>query len=75
MITKNLSALKSIKKYCRYECCANDTISWKNCTRIECPLFPYRLGVGNRKINLKRGSIPTNFIKKSPLSEEIKDEM
>jgi len=44
MTTKKLTPIQSIKKYCRYDCCANDTMSWKNCSRPACPLFPYRLG-------------------------------
>jgi hypothetical protein len=45
---KKLSALKSIKFYCKNLCCAGDTISWKNCTAERCVLWRYRLGVGNK---------------------------
>lgn len=44
MAIKKLTATQSIKQYCRYSCCANDLISWKECSFSKCPLFPYRLG-------------------------------
>lgn len=41
---KRLTPLRAIKQYCRYECSANDLISWRECTFEKCPLFPHRLG-------------------------------
>jgi len=44
---KKLSPLQSIRFYCRWICCANDTVSWINCSVKECVLWRYRRGVGN----------------------------
>lgn len=41
---KHLTPLQSVKRYCRYECCANEMESWRNCTVTDCPLFCYRMG-------------------------------
>lgn len=50
--SKKLSPLKSIKSYCKKNCCCDDQISWKRCTATKCVLYPYRLGIGNRlKVN------------------------
>ena len=48
-MTKRLSPLQSIKKYCKCNCCNNDLESWKNCSVKNCLLYSYRLGHGNRK--------------------------
>ncbi len=53
---KQLSPLKSIKKYCKEQCCCGDTKSWKFCTIDKCFLYRYRLGLGNKKLNQKQGS-------------------
>lgn len=45
---KDLSALKSIRFYCRYLCCAGDVISWRHCSAVKCCLHKYRMGKGNR---------------------------
>lgn len=52
---RKLSPLKSIKNYCREQCCAGDMVSWKNCSFTACLLWKYRLGQGNRKANQKQG--------------------
>ena len=57
---KKLSPLKSIKAYCRYHCCNNEIISWKECSFTNCYLFKYRLGKGSRK----QASILHNLSKK-----------
>jgi len=45
MVSKRLTPIQAIKSYCKIQCCAGDTISWKECTLKErCPLYPYRLG-------------------------------
>jgi hypothetical protein len=44
MTLKKLTPIKAIKQYCRFECSANDIISWRECSCVKCPLFPYRLG-------------------------------
>lgn len=41
---RRLTPVGSIKFYCRYLCCANDTTSWKHCKATKCTLYPYRLG-------------------------------
>ena len=60
---KPLSPLKSIKKYCKEQCCCGDTKSWKECTRTECYLYRYRLGIGNKKLNEKHSSGALDSIK------------
>jgi hypothetical protein len=47
---KKLSPVMAIRIYCKRECCANDTLSWRDCSCSNCSLFPYRLGLNpNRK--------------------------
>ena len=54
---KTLSPLKSIKKYCKENCCAGDQKNWKECTATKCFLYPYnRIGIGNRKKKEKHSS-------------------
>lgn len=36
--------VKAIRNKCRYDCCAGDQDSWKNCTCTKCFLYPFRLG-------------------------------
>ena len=50
---RRLSPLKSIKAYCRDQCCVSDLESWKNCTFTGCLLYRYRLGVGNKSRKAK----------------------
>ena len=44
MTERKLTPMRAIKKYCKEECCAGDTISWKECLSPECPLYPFRMG-------------------------------
>jgi len=45
MASKRLTPLRSIKRYCKEQCCAGDMKSWRECTLGEtCPLFPFRFG-------------------------------
>ena len=44
MAIKKLTPCQAIKKYCRFECSANDVISWKNCDNTKCPLFEFKKG-------------------------------
>lgn len=44
--------VKSIKKYCRYDCCAGNMTSWRLCSRPTCPLYPYRMGKRPKKVVL-----------------------
>ena len=45
MTKKKLTPCQAIKHYCRFQCCANDLLSWKECTaKAICPLYPYRMG-------------------------------
>ena len=41
---KQVSVLTAVKNKCRFDCCAGDYESWKNCTNTKCWLYPYRLG-------------------------------
>jgi hypothetical protein len=41
---KKSTPLKAIKEYCKNQCCAGDTISWRECTFTDCPLWKYRFG-------------------------------
>lgn len=41
---KRLTQGQAIKFYCRYSCCANDNVSWRNCLVKDCALYPYRMG-------------------------------
>ena len=41
---KQVSVLTAVKNKCRFDCCAGDQESWKNCTNTKCWLHPYRLG-------------------------------
>jgi len=52
---RRLSPLKSIKAYCRDQCCASELESWRNCTFRDCLLWRYRLGLGNKTKGLKQG--------------------
>lgn len=61
---KHLSALQSIKFYCRYVCSANDVKSWKNCTAPRCPLFPHRLGKRAKKLPFSAYATATTKEKK-----------
>lgn len=36
--------VKAIRDKCKYDCCAGDTESWKNCPNKFCMLYPFRLG-------------------------------
>ena len=68
---KRLSAAQAIKFYCRYICCANDTVSWKNCPVLRCSLNPHRFG---KRVNKNH----TYTLKKSLKSNdrgELKNEM
>jgi len=47
---KKLTPLKAIKEYCKEQCCAGDTISWKDCTFEECPLFTFRIGKKQKEV-------------------------
>jgi len=54
----------SVFKYCKYQCCAGDTSSWKNCTFTNCYLFAYRMPSSMQKRanlthNLKKSAHPT----------------
>ena len=46
--------LKAIKKKC-LDCSAYSIYELKNCVCIDCPLFPYRNGVIEKKKNFTRG--------------------
>jgi len=41
---KHLTPIKSIKQYCKEQCCVNDLTSWKDCSIKQCYLWLYRLG-------------------------------
>ena len=67
MVKKKLTPLQAVKHYCRYQCCANDTISWKECTAEGvCPLFPYRMGKRPKKQPF------TDYCEKKPIVLTIK---
>ncbi|MCX6748213.1 MAG: hypothetical protein NT076_01265 [Candidatus Pacearchaeota archaeon] len=53
---KKLSPLKSIRAYCKSQCCIEDLKSWKECTFSSCLLWRYRLGLGNRSSKQKDSS-------------------
>lgn len=66
---KHLSPLRSIKIYCKEQCCCGDTKSWKECTFTACILHRYRLGKGTRakknSLSKKQPSRQHFFSKKS----------
>lgn len=68
---KKLSALQSIKFYCKNVCCCGDLKSWRYCTAVKCTLYKYRLGIGNKsqnkKSNEKQHSTPLNSEKQEVL--------
>lgn len=70
MNNKQLSPLKSIKKYCKEECCVGDTKSWKECSRTTCFLYRYRLGIGNKTLNQKHSSVAIDSTKNEPLEAQ-----
>jgi hypothetical protein len=39
-----ITRAKAIKLYCKHNCCAGDTNSWKNCTFKGCFLWNFRMG-------------------------------
>ena len=65
---KRFSPLRSIKWYCKEQCCVGDTLSWKNCTFTACFLHKYRLGKGNRVLSEKQRATKHFFTKKVPLA-------
>ena len=44
MPKKKLTPIQSIKFYCRYVCCCNDVVSWRECPVEKCILHKFRLG-------------------------------
>ncbi len=54
MKTKKLTPCQSIKKYCKEQCCANNLNSWKNCSAINCYLWPYRLGKRPTELDIEK---------------------
>lgn len=60
-MTKYLTPTKAIKLYCKLDCCAGDTKSWKECSRKDCPLYAYRLGKRPQKVI----ATLTNYSKKT----------
>jgi len=68
---KRLSPLKAIKIYCKLYCCVNDRQSWVNCSIPYCPLFRYRLGIGNRSKKQKPISTQHNSNKNSILQQTL----
>lgn len=60
---KHLSPLRSIKLYCKEQCCCGDTKSWKDCTFTACLLYKYRLGKGTRFQRKKHNSTPNISVK------------
>ena len=73
MKTKKLTPCQSIKKYCKEQCCANDLKSWKNCTAVNCYLWPYRFGkrptasdIEKQNEHEKRIATPS-FFERNPL--------
>lgn len=66
---RRLSALQSIKFYCKELCCCGDLKSWRYCTAEKCTLHRYRLGLGNKskKREEKHSSTPLNSEKQGVL--------
>lgn len=59
---RKLSALQSIKFYCKELCCCGDTLSWKHCTAEKCALHRYRLGLGNKtKKRITEEKVPSTL--------------
>ena len=73
---KTLSPLRSIKQYCKIDCCCNDMKSWKDCTRKACPLYSYRMGhrpthtIQKHSSEQKQGSLLIDSDKK-PIQETL----
>ena len=65
MTSKRLTPLQAIKRYCRYECCANDLQSYRECSNTKCPLHAHKSG--------KRGkSLPKAFYFKKRAVVKVK---
>jgi len=41
---KKMGRAKSVKQYCKEQCCAGDLQSWKECPMKGCFLWKFRLG-------------------------------
>ena len=76
---KRLSRAAAIKNYCRYHCCCNDLISWRNCSFFNCFLWRFRLGrelLGNKtSFKKQRAKHPILEEKQSlPNGDEVQNE-
>lgn len=49
MAKHKLTPLRAIKEYCKEQCCAGDTKSWRDCLMLSCPLWNYRFGRSSKK--------------------------
>ena len=52
---------RSIKFYCKSQCCCDDLESWRNCTISSCFLWPFRFGkeiLAQSKIPQKNDTMP-----------------
>lgn len=70
---KQVPVLTAIKNKCRFDCCAGEIESWKNCTNTKCWLYPYRLGKNpyrkkkeytDEELEVMRDRISRNFGRK-----------
>jgi len=72
---------RAIKLYCKENCCAGDTTSWRECSQKACFLWSFRLGkeiLGNStSFTKKTGKLAV--LKRKEASEkgdeEVKDEL
>lgn len=69
---KRLTPLSAVKFYCRFICCANDTLNWKYCNAAKCPLIEYRKGKRPKvnKFIKKTLDSPINSSKNKPSDKQ-----
>ena len=76
---KRMTRGRSIKLYCRLQCCAGDTESWKKCPVTNCLLHRYRTGkeelnhTSKKELSIKKSIAYTpNLSKNEAQGQEIK---
>jgi len=61
---KNLSPLKSIRKYC-IECSGGSPKEVKLCPIEDCPFYPFRFGKNPNRAGIGGKGFPKEFVEKS----------
>jgi len=65
---KKLTRQKAIRIYCKELCCANDQVSWRDCSLVFCPLWKFRKGTEIK------GNLGSFHIKSKITTQKQKDE-